>query len=501
MAATLLEIVETTEDGTLRERAARVLCRQLDPTLALRIARAAKGDRHIFQSLLGTEGAADVAGFLVESGRFTMGQYGVEEAGRQGRVPDRFVPERFPGADGKTRLELLRLAEAQLAERGDEALHRFVMNVVFGSHDAPTRAAAWWSLHRWYRLLGEHRGEGPFRLEPAPIARFFGSVDAFVPRLADLLRDSATLKEVGLYEFLAHLFREADPAIATPDLVRALLETVRGEYWAYLVDAMIDYLGAAGADPRWREEVLAGLESLGKKGNYHWDRAVRRLRLSAHGVPDEPEWAKLPSDFVPKRFAGATPEGRLVLLRVAEEQLIHGEHPSLLRFLLQAAFGAPEAEARAEAMRVWSDRGGRPFRLSRAAVEREAGPWKLFLESVARALRAGEHEEFLRELLREPCDPEAAEVDEFVEALRARGGHERLLAKLRPEPPPIAVATPSPIADDSARKAKEAERLGKELQEAAMRISFGPGSPEEKTREIMRLQAEFQERVRKLYGA
>jgi hypothetical protein len=374
-----------------------------------------------------------------------MGQYGVEEAGRQGRIPDRFVGDRFMAADGKTRLELLRLAEAQLGERGDEALHRFVMNVVFGPHDAPTRAAAWWSLHRWYRLLGEHRGEGPFRLEPAPIARFFGSVEAFVPRLAAVLRDPATLKEVGLYEFLAHLFKEADPSIATHDLVRALLEAVRGDYWAYLVDAMIDFLGAAGADPRWREEVLAGLESLGKKGNYHWDRAVRRLRLSAHGVPDEPEWPKLPSDFVPERFAGATTEGRLVLLRVAEEQLIHGEHPSLLRFL--------------------------------------------------------------RELLREPCDPAAAEVEEFVEALRARGGHERLLAKLRPEPEPqpepspVPVAVPSPIADDYARKAKEAERLGKELQEAAMRISFGPGSPEEKTREIMRLQAEFQERVRKLYGA
>ena len=49
-------------------------------------------------------------------------------------------------------------------------------------------------------------------------------------------------------------------------------------------------------------------------------------------------------------------------------------------------------------------------------------------------------------------------------------------------------------------KQQEAERLGKELQEAAMRISFGPGTPEEKTREIMRLQEAFQAKIKSLYG-
>ena len=567
MAGTLLEIVETTGDKTLRERAARVLCRRLDPAMALRIARAAKGERYIFQSLLSEDAAlppetvSELGAFLVENAFFTMSQYGLKEAGERGALPDAFVPARFGRADGKTRQELLRLAEAQLGARQDEGLHRFVMNVVFGPYDAETRAAAWWCLSRGYRHGGDPRGEGPLRLAVAPLTRFFGSPEAFAPKLAAVLRDPATLKEVGLYEFLAHLLGSAEPVLATHDLVRALLEAVKGDYWAYLVDAMIDFLGLAGEDPRWRDEVIAGLEALGKKGNYHWERTLRRLKLSAHGLPDEPEWPGLPSEFVPERFGTATAAGRLALLRVAEQQLIHGEHPSLVPFLLRAALGPHEAEARIEALRIWSERGGRPFRLTRANVD---GPIRPFLESLASALVddavLGDRpfREFLTELLEHPSDEAARdvaseEVDPFVRALLAcagKGPHdplrhwaiqfagklgahdrwrkevvaglERLASSLtgnlsasaknalrdlaQPTPEtPVRVARPiapvAPAADVYAGKAREAERLGKELQEAAMRISFGPGSPEEKTREVLRLQAEFQERVRKLYGA
>jgi len=559
VAGTLLEIVETTEDERLRERAARVLCRRLDPSIALRIARAARGDRHIFQSLLSEEAAlppetlSPVADFLLENGAFTMSQYGLKEAGERGAIPDGFVPSRFERADGKARLELLRLAEAQLEARKDEELHRFVMNVVFGPYDAPTRAAAWWCLHRWYRSLGEHRGEGPLRLERPAIERFFGSPEAFAPKLAALLRDPASLKEVGLYEFLAHLFRTSDGTVADADLVRAALEAVRGDYWPSLVEALIEFLGEAGQDPRWRGEVVTGLEALGKKGNYAWEKALRRLRLSAHGLPDEPEWRKLPPGFVPERFTAADEAGRRALLRVAEEQLIHGKHPELLRFLLRTALGPDEA-VRDEAFRIWEERGGREFRLGRTAVEAAAGPFGEFLDRTAAALEEARLGDFVSELLNHPAEAAVRETaaegegaDRFVRALLATASREEWARNLRmraiqwagklgadprwkaeavkglrplaaehpaarnalreldppsaPPAPTVPVVPRAPELQAYAAKAKEAERLGKELQEAALRISFGPGSPEEKAREVMRLQAEFQERIRMLYGA
>ncbi len=549
----LLSFVENAPDR-IRERAARVLARDCDPAVAMRIARATDGDRDILRSLLSVEAALPpeaVAGVLahqVEIGRFSSGQWGLDDAVKRGAVPFSFVPDQFDRASGDNRKELLRLAEQQLSVREDEALHRFVLAVVFGPHEAPVRAAAWWSLHRWYRSLGEHRGEGPFRLERASAERFFGSVDAFVPRLAALLRDPASLKEVGLYEFLAHLFGSAEPELATPDLVRALLEAVRGDLWPYLIDSMIDFLGRAGTDPRWRDEVIAGLEGLGKKGNYHREKALRALRCSVHGLPDEPEWPKLPAGFVPERFVAATAEGRQALLRVAEQQLIHGEHPSLLRFLLEAALGPHEAEARIGAMKIWSERGGRAFHLDR---EHAAGP---FLRSVAAALTDDAvlcdrpFRAFLSGLLEHPSEEAARAADgSFVRALLACAGREsddrlrhraiqwvgrlgaedrwrgeavaglerlaaslsgslaasakNALRELRPPLPEMPVPRPvRGVPDEHAAKAKEAERLGKELQEAALRISFGPGTPEEKTREVMRLQAEFQDRLRKLYA-
>jgi hypothetical protein len=267
---------------------------------------------------------------------------------------------------------------------------------------------------------------------------------------------------------------------------------------------------------------------------------------------------------VPERFAAAAPETRLALLRVAEEQLIHGKHPGLLRFLLQAALEHREPEA----MRVWSDRGGRTFHLGRAEVEEQVGPFRPFLESVARSLTdetvlaSSEFQDFLRELLEHPREEavravaaEGEAANAFLEGLLAcaekpsqdnlrhwaiqfaaklgTGRRDEVVARLErvaasttgnlsasaknairdlaPAPtllePPVHRApprpvrpVPSPAPDVYADKAKEAERLGKELQEAALKISFGAGSPEEKTREIMRLQAEFQERIRKLYG-
>jgi hypothetical protein len=591
MADTLIHIVETTADETLRERAARVLCRQLRPDLAMRIARAAKGERYIFQSLLSEEAALPsetlgaLAAWMVENGSFTSSQYGLLEAGKRGAIPDRFVPGVFPRADEETRRELLSFAENQLAARGDEELHRFVMNVVFGEHPAKTRAAAWWVLHRGYRQ-GDPRGEGPFRLSRAPIERFFGSVGAFVPKLSAMLREPEVLKEVGVYEFLANLFSSAtagDAAAiagekgAAHDLVRAILEALRGDYWAYLIDGMIQFLGLIGTDEGWRDEAIRGLEALEKTGNYHWEKSLRTLRLSLHGLPDESEWPQLPDDFVPSRFGSATGEGRRQLLRAAEQQLIHRQPESVARFLLTVAFGPYDVATRIQAIELFGERAPREIQrlpLKPGPIGRIFGSMGSFLPGFASALSepallgSAGFRDFLGELIR---DRDAAAIagepaaGDLVPALlglagmKGEGGHfhnlrmdairllgdlggdsrwrkpvasglrtlldqrgfdlgaecERALGLIDPAPvpgpPPAAPGArvprptrpgpaPLPVENPWAAKQLEAERLGKELQEAALKISFGPGSPEEKTRAVMQLQEEFQAKIKSLYG-
>src|SRR5205814_9558947 len=133
------------------------------------------------------------------------------------------------------------------------------------------------------------------------------------------------------------------------------LEAVRGDYWAYLLDGMIKFLGVIGVHPRWRDEAIAGLEALDKKGNYHWEKSLRTLRLSVHGLPDEPEWPNLPDDFVPSRFDEASADGRQELLRAAEQQLIHRSPETVARFLLTVAFGSYEARTRIEALHLFTE--------------------------------------------------------------------------------------------------------------------------------------------------
>src|SRR6185436_11401397 len=275
------------------------------------------------------------------------------------------------------------------------------MNVVFGSHPAKTRAAAWWVLHRWYRSKGEHRGEGPFKLEKGVIASFFGSVGAFVPKLAAVLRDHGTLKEVGYYEMVAHLLNSADDATvaaiqaeesAAQDLIQALIEAMRGDYWPNTIEAMIKLLSQVGGHPRWRDRAYDALLSLNKKGNYSYDKALRRMELSAYGIPEELEWKNLPFEFVPPRFRETAPAGQLELLKVVDYQLIHkkADDPDrvLYRLLLEAALGKSSLEVRAAAMEIYEDRARNAhFPLRPKEVERVYGSFPEFLALLAGALR------------------------------------------------------------------------------------------------------------------
>ncbi len=443
-ADTLLQVVETTADKTLRERAVRVLCRQLRPEWVLRLARAAQGDTSIYQSLLQAEGltpeaARELGDFLMEAGRFAMHQYGLSTLAEKGRMPFDFVSTRFPRADAKAREELLRFAEKQLEHGGPEELHRFVMGVAFGPHPAKIRAAAWWVLHRWYRSLGEHRGEGPFKLTTEAVARFFGSWGAFLPRLAAVLRDRDTLKEVGYYEMLAHVLDSSDEegiaaiqaeGSGADDLMAALLEGMRGDYWPHTVEGMIKLASHVACHPRWQAKTLEALRALGKRGNYHYDKALRRLELAAHAIPEESAWTNLPDSFVPSRFGEATAEGKRELLKVADHQLVHAKaatEPVLLPFLLGVALRPGDPEIRAEALRMHDDRGRgayEGFPLRREAVERGFGPFEDFVALVTQALRdPGPAEDVLVSLFRDPKPDDLAGADPaLVTAMLERAG-------------------------------------------------------------------------------
>lgn len=431
--AMLLEIVETTKDDTLRERAVRILCRRLRPEWISRIARKAGKERHIFQSMLQApdltpEGAQELGEFLIEKGHFTMGQYGLSSVAENGRMPDTFVPAKFAKASPETQGELLRFAEVQLEHRKNEDLHRFLMNVAFGPHPAKIRAAAWWSLHRWYRHLGEHRGEGPFKLQKDLIKKYFGSVRAFLPKLSAVLRDHDTLKEVGYYEMIANLLGSSDDDCiaaflkeesAADELVAALLESMKGDYWPNTLESMVKLLSRIGTHDRWRTRVLKEIRGLGKKGNYHYDKAVRRLELSEYGIPEESEWDQVPLDFAAKRFPKADADGQRELLKLVEHQLIHKKteepDPGLARLLLDVALRPGDAKIRCEAMEMRADRiRGHCFPLRKKDVEEAYGSFSKFLPLVAdlltddEVLQDSRFLEFLSELFEEPKPADAA---------------------------------------------------------------------------------------------
>jgi hypothetical protein len=443
VSETLLEIVETTDDATLRERASRVLCRQLKPGWVLRIARKAGKERSILQNLLQApdlqpESAVELCDFLIAQKQFTMSQYGMPALAEKRILPLPFVPSRFASADEAARKELLRFAEEQIKGSLDEGLHRFLMGVVFGDFAPATRAAAWWTLHRTYRSGGEYRGEGPFRLTKDQLSRFFESVRAFIPRLAAVLRSPETLKEVGYYEMMANVLKSADAATIaemqaapepTGDLVDALLHAVQGDYWPSTLESMVLLLSQLGTAPGWRERILDVLRSTGKSGNYYYDNAIRTLELSRHGIPEENQWTSLPQEFVPTRFAAADSEGKRELLKVAEHQMIHGNRetgfPVLSRFLLKSALTVDDAGLSLQLLDLLAERAPDEFHdflLKPPAVTRAYGSFAEFLvdfsTSVRRAVQSRERRvlDFHARLLARPEAADAAALSGEGEA-------------------------------------------------------------------------------------
>lgn len=481
-SATLLEIVESGEDERLRERAARLLCRDLRPEWVLRIAKAARGDRHIYQNLLQAPGlgpseASELGAFLLREGAFRMHQYGMSDVAK--KMPAAFVPAHFAAADEETKPELLRFAEKQLEEGDVEELHRFLLNACFGPHSAKVRAGAWWALHRTYRNRGEYSGRGPLKLETAVLERFFGSVAAFGERLADVVRDPATLKEVGYYEMIAHVLPTADEetveALRSERLLDALLEGMAGDYWPNTCEAMMRLAARIGATEAWRPRTIAAIRALNRKGSYWYDKELRSLELSAHGVPPESEWPKLPADFAPSRFAAASSEGRAELLKVVDQQLIHNKEMKLGPFLLDVALRHPEF--REEALSVYDDRVRERFTLRKKDVERAYGSFADFVALLPGALDDPAWGRILDDLLR---NPEPGAVEELLElgepgaALLRRLSKNPRWARLLPDPDAI-------LAD---------------FQKKLARLLAGPGDLESKRREAAALSEAYRGKLK-----
>ncbi len=86
-----------------------------------------------------------------------------------------------------------------------------------------------------------------------------------------MLTDRDSLKEVGLYEFLAHLLDTADvdaiaQLIASDEnadaIIAALTAIATGTSWHYLRTSAVAFIGRCGQQERWRERALVALRSL-----------------------------------------------------------------------------------------------------------------------------------------------------------------------------------------------------------------------------------------------
>ncbi len=376
MGDVLIELIESTTDDVIREVAVRVAAPTATGAAALRIARAGNGNRRIMQSLLqrtelDPDELASILDFLIASDQFSVQQYGMSTIAENGRLADTFVPTRFTAASPAVQLELLALAELQLLQRGDEALHRFVMNVVFGSVGGSMRTTAWWVLHRWYQRQGDYRGEGPLRLDDESVTRFFGGLDTFLPRLTAIVRDIEALNEVAFGDLAANLFTSAEPSFVADvqgrdhdgaELVAALVDGVAAETRTNTNESMIVLLSQLGTRLSWREDALAALRRVDRAGNYHYDKAVRRLVLAEFGLPTDDLFKDVPIDFVPTHFDAVSLAGQREMLEVADQQLIHnatGPDLALLDFLADVAERTTSEDIERRARHIHQDRAPR----------------------------------------------------------------------------------------------------------------------------------------------
>lgn len=285
----LLELIERTDNLRVRERAARLLCRACGPDDGLRLIQLTQGDRAVVQCVLQTASLPpyameDVLRYLIEHQGFAMHQFGLSTVAEKGLIGDDFVPRVFAQANEETQRELCRFAEIQLNARGDEALHRFLNNIAYGPYPGKTRSAAWWSLRRWY-LRDDPRGENPAALRRDAAKRFFGSTAEFSRRIAAMITDEETCAEVGMWEDLARILREAETEAlledrdATETLVRAVEKMMANPQIHFTLRiAGPVFLAGLGTSELWRTRALHILQRFsGTDLDFQCSHALERL--------------------------------------------------------------------------------------------------------------------------------------------------------------------------------------------------------------------------------
>jgi hypothetical protein len=294
----LFEIVERTSDPDVRKFACFCLCYGCPPEDGLRLARAAKGDRTVYQALLQRadlppETLEHLGVFFVENELFSMSQWGMDAIAKEGRMPAGFVSKYWANANDATHVEFCKFAEVQLGEYADEGLHRFLVGVVFGIEAVEVELAAWTCLYRWYGR-SDHSGMGPLLIKAEALDRFFGSAGGFVGTFNRFLRRADLLEIVGnasnrdrLAKFLRYADADVLPAMvaearAVGDLLDSVAAMMRNTEFDFLIRlAGADFLALVGSEPKFRSEVdallrpflgtdldLASKNALGRIGAY-----------------------------------------------------------------------------------------------------------------------------------------------------------------------------------------------------------------------------------------
>ena len=253
----LVGVAVGTSDPRIAHRATRVAARSLSPAGVRRIARARLDDDSVVQALLqgagvSAESVRELADLLLAEGRFRSGQFGIATVAEDGRLDDRWVPARFHEADAAQQAELMRVAEVQLGARADEALHRFVVGVLFGDRIASdVRVQALWALRRWYRASGDIRGEGPLALTGAGLGAVGRTVADAVAGLSRLLGDDDALRDVGMFEWVAALLRSADDGFVADVAARWHHPAIAGTSSALPLDGLAEALARVAASDHW----------------------------------------------------------------------------------------------------------------------------------------------------------------------------------------------------------------------------------------------------------
>ncbi len=222
-----------------------------------------------------------VSRYLVTQRRFSLSQYGVQTLAESNRLPDDFVPEVWRSAvDDEQRRDLLRFAEEQLYARGDEALHRWILNVVFaheGSTTAFVREEAWWSLLRWYGRE-THASKGPLVLNAPVITTFFAAgVKDFVERFLAALLDAQTAEHLTLEECLGHLLRYS-PEEGLPSIV------AEADAFDQLVRGLTTVLADDSRRSTLRCDIVRFFENIVRSDRAMFDRVIEIL--TPHGTGD-----------------------------------------------------------------------------------------------------------------------------------------------------------------------------------------------------------------------